>query len=83
MARFMAVMLLVMTAGAFGGVAQAQNQATPAASPVASPYQAASRGYIDNVIEPHATRRALTRALAIARSKRAQTPPRKHGNIPL
>jgi hypothetical protein len=37
MARFMAVMLLVMTAGAFGGVAQAQNQATPAASPVASP----------------------------------------------
>ncbi len=49
----------------------------------ASPYQAASRGYIDNVIEPHATRRALTRALAIARSKRAQTPPRKHGNIPL
>jgi acetyl-CoA carboxylase carboxyltransferase component len=49
----------------------------------ASPYQAASRGYIDDVIEPRQTRPWLIRALALARSKRVSTPSRKHGNIPL
>jgi acetyl-CoA carboxylase carboxyltransferase component len=49
----------------------------------ASPYQAASRGYIDDVIEPRRTRPWLIQALALARSKRAQVPARKHGNIPL
>jgi acetyl-CoA carboxylase carboxyltransferase component len=49
----------------------------------ASPYQAASRGYIDDVIEPRETRAWLIRALDLARSKRANTPQRKHGNIPL
>ncbi|MFL5762128.1 MAG: acyl-CoA carboxylase subunit beta [Thermomicrobiales bacterium] len=49
----------------------------------ASPYQAASRGYIDDVIEPHETRSWLIRALEIARTKRVGAPPRKHGNIPL
>jgi acetyl-CoA carboxylase carboxyltransferase component len=49
----------------------------------ASPYQAASRGYIDDVIEPRHTRSWLIRALALARSKRVAMPARKHGNIPL
>jgi acetyl-CoA carboxylase carboxyltransferase component len=49
----------------------------------ASPYQAASRGYIDDVIEPRRTRPWLIQALDLARSKRVATPPRKHGNIPL
>jgi acetyl-CoA carboxylase carboxyltransferase component len=49
----------------------------------ASPYQAASRGYIDDVIEPRTTRRRLIRALQLARTKRVATPARKHGNIPL
>jgi acetyl-CoA carboxylase carboxyltransferase component len=49
----------------------------------ASPYQAASRGYIDDVIEPRTTRRWLIRSLALARHKRVNTPRRKHGNIPL
>ncbi len=49
----------------------------------ASPYQAASRGYIDDVIEPHTTRPWLIRSLALARNKRVATPRRKHGNIPL
>ena len=49
----------------------------------ASPYQAASRGYIDAVIPPQETRKWLIRSLDIARSKRATTPARKHGNIPL
>jgi len=49
----------------------------------ASPYQAASRGYIDDVIEPHRTRPWLIQALALARRKRVNAPARKHGNIPL
>jgi acetyl-CoA carboxylase carboxyltransferase component len=49
----------------------------------ASPYQAASRGYVDDVIAPRQTRPRLIRALALARSKRVATPARKHGNIPL
>ncbi len=49
----------------------------------ASPYQAASRGYIDCVIEPRETRPWLIRALDLARTKRVSTPSRKHGNIPL
>lgn len=49
----------------------------------ASPYQAASRGYIDDVIEPRTTRPWLIRSLELARSKRVSTPRRKHGNIPL
>ena len=49
----------------------------------ASPYQAASRGYVDDVIEPRTTRRRLIEALDLARSKRVAVPRRKHGNIPL
>jgi propionyl-CoA carboxylase beta chain len=49
----------------------------------ANPYQAAARGYIDDVIEPRRTRPALIQALELCRSKRDSNPPRKHGNIPL
>ncbi len=49
----------------------------------ASPYQAAQRGYIDEVIDPATTRPWLIRAMALARSKRVAVPKRKHGNIPL
>lgn len=49
----------------------------------ASPYQAASRGYIDDVIEPRTTRPWVIKALALARAKRVAAPKRKHGNIPL
>ncbi|HWQ14984.1 MAG TPA: acyl-CoA carboxylase subunit beta [Roseiflexaceae bacterium] len=49
----------------------------------ANPYIAAERGYLDDVIEPRETRPALIRALRLARSKRQNLPPRKHGNIPL
>ncbi|MBS2961780.1 acyl-CoA carboxylase subunit beta [Actinocrinis puniceicyclus] len=48
-----------------------------------SPYIAAERGYVDSVIEPSQTRAFVTRALRTLRTKRAQLPPKKHGNIPL
>ncbi len=49
----------------------------------ASPYIAASRGYLDDVIEPRETRPRLINALEMLRNKRDTNPPKKHGNIPL
>ena len=49
----------------------------------ANPYVAAERGYVDDVIEPRETRRALIRGLELCLEKRVEQPPRKHGNIPL
>jgi len=50
---------------------------------LANPYVAASRGYVDEVIEPRTTRRRLIAALARLETKRDRNPARKHGNIPL
>jgi acetyl-CoA carboxylase carboxyltransferase component len=48
-----------------------------------SPYLAAERGYIDDVIDPAQTRRALRQGLDMLAGKRQEIPARKHGNIPL
>jgi propionyl-CoA carboxylase beta chain len=48
-----------------------------------NPWVAASRGYVDDVIEPSETRPRLIRELRLLRTKRDHNPPRKHGNIPL
>jgi acetyl-CoA carboxylase carboxyltransferase component len=48
-----------------------------------NPYQAAERGYVDDVIDPRDTRKALSQALDMLRTKREQLPSRKHGNGPL
>ena len=48
-----------------------------------NPFIAAQRGYIDDVIMPHSTRRRIARALAMLRSKEEETPWKKHDNIPL
>jgi propionyl-CoA carboxylase beta chain len=48
-----------------------------------SPFVAAERGYLDEVIMPHATRRRLCRALAMLREKHVEMPARKHDNLPL
>ncbi len=49
----------------------------------ANPYVAASRGYIDDVIEPRETRPRLINALEMLSNKRDANPPKKHGCIPL
>ena len=49
----------------------------------ANPYNAAERGYIDDVIDPAETRVKLIASLELLRSKREELPKRKHGNIPL
>ena len=50
---------------------------------VASPFLAAERGELDGVIEPAATRVSVIKAMRALRTKRANVPPKKHGNIPL
>jgi propionyl-CoA carboxylase beta chain len=49
----------------------------------AHPYIAASRGYLDDVIEPKHTRPRLINALEMLTNKRDSNPSKKHGNIPL
>jgi propionyl-CoA carboxylase beta chain len=46
------------------------------------PYPAAERGYVDEVIEPRETRRALVRGLELCLRKTAEPPPRKHPSFP-
>lgn len=48
-----------------------------------NPYQAAQKGYIEDVIEPRNTRFRVIRALMALENKREELPARKHGNIPL
>jgi propionyl-CoA carboxylase beta chain len=48
-----------------------------------SPFVAAERGYIDDIILPRDTRKHVARALAMLRSKKLESPWKKHGNIPL
>jgi propionyl-CoA carboxylase beta chain len=49
----------------------------------ANPFVAASRGYLDDVIDPAETRTRLIEALKITRNKRDTNPPRKHSTMPL
>ncbi|MBX2800312.1 MAG: acyl-CoA carboxylase subunit beta [Myxococcales bacterium] len=49
----------------------------------ANPYRAAELGFVDTVIRPEDTRRVLVESFATLDNKRAENPPKKHGNIPL
>jgi propionyl-CoA carboxylase beta chain len=49
----------------------------------ANPFVAAERGFIDDVILPHGTRRRVIRAFETLRGKKAKMPAKKHDNIPL
>jgi len=49
----------------------------------ANPFVAAEKGFIDEVIQPHSTRRRVARAFASLRGKRLTNPWKKHDNIPL
>jgi propionyl-CoA carboxylase beta chain len=49
----------------------------------ANPFVAAERGFIDEVIMPHASRKRIARAFAALRNKKALHPARKHDTMPL
>jgi methylmalonyl-CoA decarboxylase subunit alpha len=53
------------------------------AAEFATPYKAAERGFVDDVIEPHATRQRIIDAFSMLEGKREKRPAKKHGNIPL
>jgi propionyl-CoA carboxylase beta chain len=63
--------------------AEAQRLTDEYTAKFANPYEAAARGYVDDVIDPRDTRPRLIEALRVLRAKRDRNPPRKHGNIPL
>lgn len=71
-------------------IAEAEDQKAAAAertnlyrTEFANPYQAAARGYLDDVIELSESRPRLIAVLETLRDKRQAAPARKHGNIPL
>ncbi|HDR5039271.1 TPA: methylmalonyl-CoA carboxyltransferase [Bacillus anthracis] len=49
----------------------------------ATPYKAAERGFVDDIIEPSATRPRIVDALNMLASKRESRPAKKHGNLPV
>ena len=49
----------------------------------ANPFVAGARGFIDDVVMPHETRKRICRSLAMLKDKKLENPWRKHGNIPL
>ncbi len=49
----------------------------------ANPFVAAERGFLDDVIMPHSTRRRVARALDMLKGKQLENPWKKHDNIPL
>ncbi|MEN3952945.1 acyl-CoA carboxylase subunit beta [Iodidimonas sp. SYSU 1G8] len=49
----------------------------------ANPFVAASRGFIDEVIMPHSTRRRIAHSLRILKNKDVRNPWKKHDNLPL
>jgi propionyl-CoA carboxylase beta chain len=49
----------------------------------ANPFVAAEKGFIDDVIMPHLTRKRICRAFAMLRGKKLENPWKKHDNIPL
>ena len=46
-------------------------------------FNGVERGYIDDVIMPHSTRKRIARALAVLRGKKVEVPVRKHDNLPV
>jgi propionyl-CoA carboxylase beta chain len=64
-------------------VAEAQALTDEYTAKFANPYQAAARGYVDDVIDPRDTRARLIEGLRALATKRDKNPPKKHGCIPL
>ncbi|NUB43968.1 acyl-CoA carboxylase subunit beta [Fertoebacter nigrum] len=66
-----------------GDPAQIAQRAKDYEARFANPFVAAERGFIDEVILPHSTRRRVARAFAALRGKKLSNPWKKHDNIPL
>jgi methylmalonyl-CoA decarboxylase alpha subunit len=69
--------------GADDPVAERQRLIDNYEAEFSTPYKAAERGFVDDVIEPAASRARLIDAFNMLHSKRENRPGKKHGNIPL
>jgi propionyl-CoA carboxylase beta subunit len=69
--------------GDLGDTAKIETRTEEYRQTFANPFVAASRGFIDDVIMPHGTRRRLCRSLELLRDKRLENPWKKHDNLPL
>jgi propionyl-CoA carboxylase beta chain len=69
--------------GDIGDLAKIAQRTEEYRTKFANPFVAGARGFIDDVITPHGTRRRLCRALAMLRNKQLKNPWKKHDNIPL
>ena len=69
--------------GDLGDPAKIEARAEEYRQKFANPFVAASRGYIDDVIMPHGTRRRVAKAFAMLRNKELSNPWKKHDNLPL
>jgi len=69
--------------GADDPVAERQRLIDNYEAEFSTPYKAAERGFVDDVIEPSASRARLVDAFNMLSSKRENRPGKKHGNIPL
>ncbi|MCH4890719.1 methylmalonyl-CoA carboxyltransferase [Acidaminobacter sp. JC074] len=69
--------------GADDPVAERQRLIDNYEAEFSTPYKAAERGFVDDVIEPSASRARLIDAFNMLHSKRENRPGKKHGNIPL
>jgi acetyl-CoA carboxylase carboxyltransferase component len=69
--------------GADDPVAERQRLIDDYEAEFSTPYKAAERGFVDDVIEPSASRARLIDAFNMLASKRENRPGKKHGNIPL
>merc|ERR1712115_497019 len=49
----------------------------------ANPFPAATRGYVDDIIEPEETRKRISADLALLANKKQSNPAKKHANMPL
>jgi propionyl-CoA carboxylase beta chain len=74
---------IIFRAEAAGDAAKLAQRTKEYEDKFANPYVAASRGYIDDVIMPHNTRRRIVRALRTLKTKQVSNPAKKHDNIPL
>ena len=63
--------------------AKLKEKETEYADKFANPYTAAERGFVDEVILPHTTRRKLIKAFSMLENKVVKMPKKKHSNIPL
>jgi propionyl-CoA carboxylase beta chain len=69
--------------GDLGDPAKIEARAEEYRQKFANPFVAAGRGYIDDVIMPHGTRRRVAKAFAMLRTKELANPWKKHDNLPL